>query len=40
VGTEDTEATINLDLTPDLTLRAGVSSEGDTSVGIEFARDY
>ncbi|MBP1806136.1 translocation/assembly module TamB domain-containing protein [Rubellimicrobium aerolatum] len=40
VATDETEATINLDLTPDLTVRAGVSSEGGTSVGIFFERDY
>ena len=40
IGAQETEATINLDLTPDLTVRAGVSSEGETTLGIEFARDY
>ena len=40
ISTEETTGTINLDLTPDLTVRAGVSSEGETTLGIEFARDY
>jgi translocation and assembly module TamB len=35
-----TAATINLDLTPDVTVRAGVSSSGETTLGITFARDY
>jgi autotransporter translocation and assembly factor TamB len=40
ISPEETEATINLDLTPDLTVRAGVSTRGDTSLGIFFERDY
>jgi autotransporter translocation and assembly factor TamB len=40
VSTEETEATINLDLSPDLTVRAGVSTRGDTTLGIFFERDY
>ncbi len=40
VAAEETEATINLDLTPDLTVRAGVDTQGDTSLGIFFERDY
>ncbi|WP_210528854.1 translocation/assembly module TamB domain-containing protein [Rubellimicrobium arenae] len=40
VSPEGTEATINLDLTSDLTVRAGVDTRGDTSVGIYFERDY
>jgi translocation and assembly module TamB len=40
VSGEETEATINLDLTPNLTLRAGVTSTGETALGIEFGRDF
>ena len=40
VSPEETEATINLDLSPDLTVRAGVSTEGETTLGIFFERDY
>lgn len=40
VSPEETEATINLDLTPDLTVRAAVSTEGETTIGIFFERDY
>ncbi|TNC74840.1 translocation/assembly module TamB domain-containing protein [Rubellimicrobium roseum] len=40
VSQESTEATINLDLTPDLTVRAGVGTTGETSLGIFFERDY
>ncbi|TNC52415.1 hypothetical protein FHG66_02420 [Rubellimicrobium rubrum] len=40
VSQDQTEATINLDLTPDLTVRAGVGTTGETSVGIYFERDY
>ncbi len=35
-----TKATINLDLTPSLTARGSVDSEGETSLGIFFERDY
>ncbi|NAZ37349.1 translocation/assembly module TamB domain-containing protein [Rubellimicrobium sp. CFH 75288] len=40
VGTEQTTATINLDLTQDLTVRAGVTTAGETTLGIYFERDY
>ncbi len=40
VSAEATTATINLDLTPDLTVRAGVSSEGESSLGLYYERDY
>jgi translocation and assembly module TamB len=40
VGTDESTVTINLDLTPDLTVRAGVSSAGETSLGLYFERDY
>ncbi len=36
----ETRLNLNLDVTPSLTLRGGLSSEGDTSVGIFFERDY
>ena len=35
VSTAETQGTINLDLTPDLTVRAGVGSSGETTLGIE-----
>ncbi|EPX84685.1 Uncharacterized protein putative in bacteria [Rubellimicrobium thermophilum DSM 16684] len=40
VGAEESVATINLDLTPDLTVRAGVSSAGETALGLYYERDY
>lgn len=36
----ETRLNLNLDVTPSLTLKGGVTSEGDTSVGIFFERDY
>ena len=36
----ETEATINLDITDSLTARGAVTSDGDTSLGIFFERDY
>ncbi|MEM0948717.1 MAG: translocation/assembly module TamB domain-containing protein [Pseudomonadota bacterium] len=36
----ETEITINLDLSPSLTVRAGVGSEGESSLGVFFERDY
>lgn len=39
-STGETELNLNLDVTPFLTLRGGVSSEGDSSVGIFYERDY
>ncbi|WP_018304817.1 translocation/assembly module TamB domain-containing protein [Wenxinia marina] len=40
VGEGGTELSINLDLTEDLTVRGAVSSEGESSLGIFFERDY
>ena len=37
---QDTEATINLDITDSLTARGSVDSNGDTALGIFFERDY
>ncbi len=37
---QDTEATINLDITDSLTARGALKSDGDTSLGIFFERDY
>jgi translocation and assembly module TamB len=37
---QETEATINLDITESLTARGAVSSDGDTSLGVFFERDY
>ncbi len=37
---QETEATINLDVTDSLTARGSVDSEGVTSLGIFFERDY
>lgn len=36
----ETRATINLDITEDLKARGSVGSEGDSSIGIFFERDY
>ncbi len=36
----DVELQLNLDLTPGLTARGSVSSEGDSSIGIFLERDY
>ena len=40
VGPAGTEVNINLDLSDSLTVRGSVDSEGDTSLGIFFERDY
>lgn len=37
---QETEATINLDITDSLTARGAVSSGGDTSLGVFFENDY
>lgn len=34
------EVNLNLDLTPSVTVRGGVSNEGDSSLGVYFERDY
>ncbi len=39
-STGETELNLNLDITPSLTARGGVTSTGDSSVGIFFERDY
>ena len=39
-GTKNTEATINLDITDNITARGAVSSQGDTSIGIFLEKDY
>ena len=36
----ETKLNLNLDVTPSLTLRGGVTSEGESSLGIFFERDY
>ena len=36
----ETQLNLNLDFTPSLTVKGGVSSEGETSIGIFFERDY
>lgn len=36
----ETEATINLDITDDLTAKGSVSSQGNTGIGIFFEKDY
>ena len=36
----EAEVNINLDLTKNLTARGSVSTDGDTSLGIYFERDY
>ncbi|WP_306261268.1 translocation/assembly module TamB domain-containing protein [Pararhizobium sp. IMCC21322] len=37
---QETEATINLDITDDLTAKGSVSSDGNTGIGIFFEKDY
>lgn len=37
---QQSEATINLDVTNDVTVRGAVTQEGDTSLGIFLERDY
>lgn len=37
---EGTDVSLNIDLTDDLTAKAGVGSEGDSSLGLYFERDY
>ncbi|MGR3468058.1 MAG: translocation/assembly module TamB domain-containing protein [Shimia sp.] len=34
------EINLNIDLTPDITVRGGTASDGNTSIGIFFERDY
>ncbi len=36
----ETQLNLNLDVTPSLTVRGGVTNEGETSLGIFFERDY
>ncbi len=36
----ETQLNLNLDVTPSLTLRGGVTNEGESSLGIFFERDY
>ena len=40
IGSESTEINLNLDLTDDIRATGSVSSQGDTSLGIYFERDY
>ncbi|MBM1221506.1 translocation/assembly module TamB domain-containing protein [Ponticoccus sp. SC2-23] len=40
VGAERTEVDLNLDLTDDITVTGGANSDGETSLGIFFERDY
>ncbi len=40
VGTENTEINLNLDLTDDITVTGSTGTNGDTSIGIFFERDY
>ena len=39
-STGETELNLNLDITPSLTARGGVTNTGETSLGIFFERDY
>lgn len=36
----EAEVSLNLDLTPDITARGGFSTDGDSSIGVFFERDY
>ncbi len=40
VGSESTEINLNLDISPTVTAKGSVSSDGNTSIGIFFQRDY
>ncbi|MCZ4259635.1 translocation/assembly module TamB domain-containing protein [Limimaricola sp. G21655-S1] len=40
VGTDQTSINLNLDVTDDITAQGRVSSDGETSLGIFFERDY
>lgn len=40
VGTDSTSINLNLDVTDDITAQGQVSSDGETSLGIFFERDY
>lgn len=35
-----TEASVNIDLTPDITARGSVATDGESSIGLFFERDY
>lgn len=39
-GSKETEATINLDITDNLTARGAANSKGDSSLGLFFEKDY
>lgn len=39
-STGETQLNLNLDVSPSLTVRGGVTNEGETSLGIFFERDY
>ena len=40
ISAGNTQINLNLDLTEDITVKGGVSSDGDTGLGIFFERDY
>jgi translocation and assembly module TamB len=40
VGSQETDLSLNIDLTPNLTARGTFTSDGDSSVGLFFERDY
>ncbi|SDE38611.1 translocation/assembly module TamB domain-containing protein [Limimaricola pyoseonensis] len=40
VGTDQTSINLNLDVTDDITAQGSVSSDGETSLGVFFERDY
>ena len=39
-GAGETELNLNLDVSPSVTLKGSTSTDGDTSVGVFFERDY
>jgi translocation and assembly module TamB len=39
-GAGETEVQLNLQLSPDVTLRGRVDSRGDTGIGLHFEKDY
>ena len=40
VGTDQTSINLNLDVTDDIKAQGSVTSDGETSLGIFFERDY
>ncbi len=39
-STGQSEINLNLDLTPNITVRGGLDNEGETNLGVFFEKDY